>query len=542
MALLGAIADDFTGATDLATTLARGGMRTVQLIGAPEERGVPSQADAVVIALKSRTAPPVRAVEQSTAALSWLRHAGARQLLFKYCSTFDSTDRGNIGPVADALLDRLGGDFTVFCPAFPENGRTVYRGYLFVGDVLLSESGMRDHPLTPMRDANLRRVLGRQTPHHVGLVPLEAVRAGAAAVRTEVARPRRGGCRHAFLDAVQDADLLTIGEAVADLSLVTGGSGIALGLPENFRRAGLLDAVVICSPSELREAQARRVIEAGKPVLAELPLAMSYAGGAALAALARRRNVTVMVAHTQRYMPAVRAVRDHVAAGRLHVHHVLARCLFFRRRNVGWTGRIRSRADNVLWHHSCHMVDTCLWILGMPPVDRFAARGRIGPIYPATGIPMGLDISIATPAGRLINIGMSYHSKDTGLDFLFIGEERTLHTAGHSLLHRGTVLYDAAAHHEYVANEPEDREFFAALAGGAAGSRPVRCAARAGGPSAGAGPESRAAMPLCGGRSGGIRRRRVSLSLRCLRVRDRVAPGTPPPDPGAVQPAARRPG
>ena len=240
--LLGAIADDFTGATDLANTLVRHGMRTVQLIGVPKQ-SVPEQVDAVVVALKSRTTPAAEAVAQSLAALRWLESADTRQVFFKYCSTFDSTDQGNIGPVADALLDALGADFTVFCPAFPENGRTIYRGYLFVGEVLLSESGMRDHPLTPMRDANLCRVLARQTVHKVGLVPLAAVSQGAAAVRAEFARLRREGCRHAVLDAVSDADLLALGEALAELRLVTGGSGIALGLPENFRRAGLLERV-----------------------------------------------------------------------------------------------------------------------------------------------------------------------------------------------------------------------------------------------------------------------------------------------------------
>ncbi|HWI28148.1 MAG TPA: 3-oxo-tetronate kinase [Stellaceae bacterium] len=237
--LLGAIADDFTGATDLANTLVRQGMRSVQLIGVPQGRA-PDDVDAIVVALKSRTIAANEAVAQSLAALGWLKSEGARQLLFKYCSTFDSTDQGNIGPVADALLDALGEDFTVFCPAFPENGRTIYRGYLFVGEVLLSESGMRDHPLTPMRDANLRRVLARQTPHKVGLVPLAAVKSGAVAVRAEFARLKRDGFRHAILDAVEDGDLLSLGEALADLRLVTGGSGIALGLPENFRRAGLL--------------------------------------------------------------------------------------------------------------------------------------------------------------------------------------------------------------------------------------------------------------------------------------------------------------
>jgi 3-dehydrotetronate 4-kinase len=233
--LLGAIADDFTGATDLANTLVRNGMRTVQLIGTPAGRA-PEDVDAVVVALKTRTIPAADAVAQSLAALRWLQAASTRQIFFKYCSTFDS----NIGPVADALMEALRTDLTVFCPAFPENGRTIYRGYLFVGDVLLSESGMRDHPLTPMRDANLGRVLERQTPHKVGLMPLQAVRRGPEAVRSEFARLRREGCRHAILDAVDDADLTTLGTVLADFPLVTGASGIALGLPENFRRAGLL--------------------------------------------------------------------------------------------------------------------------------------------------------------------------------------------------------------------------------------------------------------------------------------------------------------
>ena len=237
--LLGAIADDFTGATDLANTLVRHGMRTVQLIGVPA-RLAPEDVDAVVVALKSRTIPAADAIAQSLAALRWLQAASTQQIFFKYCSTFDSNDCGNIGPVADALMEALGTDLTVFCPAFPENGRTIYRGYLFVGDVLLSESSMRDHPLTPMRDANLQRVLARQTPHKVGLVPLQAVRRGLEAVRCELARLRREGFRYAVLDAVEDADLMTLGAVLADFSLVTGASGMALGLPENFRRVGLL--------------------------------------------------------------------------------------------------------------------------------------------------------------------------------------------------------------------------------------------------------------------------------------------------------------
>jgi uncharacterized protein YgbK (DUF1537 family) len=240
--LLGAIADDFTGATDLANTLVRQGMRTVQLIDVPA--GPPDGAldgvDAVVIALKSRTIPAADAVARSLAALAWLQAAGVKQVLFKYCSTFDSTAKGNIGPVAEALMAAMGVDFTIYCPAFPENGRTIFKGYLFVGDGLLSESGMRDHPLTPMRDANLVRVLAAQTTRPVGLVPLSAVLAGPAAIRSEFERLELSGTSHAVVDAVTDSDLHLLGEAVAGLKLITGGSGLALGLPANFRRQGLL--------------------------------------------------------------------------------------------------------------------------------------------------------------------------------------------------------------------------------------------------------------------------------------------------------------
>jgi 3-dehydrotetronate 4-kinase len=236
--LLGAIADDFTGATDLANMLVRGGMRTVQLLGVPD--GAPPEADAVVVALKSRTIAPGDAVTQSLAALAWLRGAGARQFFFKYCSTFDSTERGNIGPVAEALMDALGADFTIACPAFPETGRTIFRGYLFVGDVLLSESGMKDHPLTPMTDANLVRVLQRQSARKVGLVAYGAVAAGPGAIQARFAALRREGIGLAIVDAVSDADLQAIGTACAELALVTGGSGVAIGLPRNFRERGLL--------------------------------------------------------------------------------------------------------------------------------------------------------------------------------------------------------------------------------------------------------------------------------------------------------------
>ena len=238
--LLGAIADDFTGATDLCNTLVRRGMRTVQLIDAPGPQTAAPDAEAVVVALKSRTVPAAQAIDDSLAALAWLQRAGARQILFKYCSTFDSTDAGNIGPVGEALMAALGADFTLYCPAFPEAGRTIYQGYLFVGEVLLSESGMRDHPLTPMRDPCLVRVLQRQSRGRVGLVPAAIVGRGAAAIRDAFARMRAKGFVHAIVDAIADRDLEAIGEAAADFKLITGGSGIALGLPENFRRQGLL--------------------------------------------------------------------------------------------------------------------------------------------------------------------------------------------------------------------------------------------------------------------------------------------------------------
>ncbi|MDR5837977.1 3-oxo-tetronate kinase [Caballeronia sp. LZ034LL] len=238
-ALLGCIADDFTGATDLANMLVRGGMRTVQTIGVPEA-GARIEADALVVALKSRTIDAKEAVRQSLDALDWLRAQGCTQFFFKYCSTFDSTDRGNIGPVADALLDALGDDFTIACPAFPENGRTLFRGHLFVGDVLLSESGMEHHPLTPMTDPNLVRVLQRQTPSKVGLLRYDTIAQGADAVRAGIAGLRQEGVRLAIADAVSDADLYTLGEACRDLALITGGSGVALGLPRNFGAANRL--------------------------------------------------------------------------------------------------------------------------------------------------------------------------------------------------------------------------------------------------------------------------------------------------------------
>lgn len=236
--LIGAVADDLTGASDLANSLARTGMRTLQSVGLP--KGAAPDCDALVVGLKTRSIQPRNAVFQSLEACAWLRAQGARQILFKYCSTFDSTKEGNIGPVAKALMEATGSPYTIFCPAFPANRRTIFQGHLFVGDRLLSESGMQNHPLTPMTDPDLRRWLGYQSDVPVGLADLSEVRKGAASLRAAFARLAAAGQRFIVVDAVSDDDLLVIGEACAGLPLVTGGSGVALGLPANFRREGAL--------------------------------------------------------------------------------------------------------------------------------------------------------------------------------------------------------------------------------------------------------------------------------------------------------------
>jgi uncharacterized protein YgbK (DUF1537 family) len=298
--LLGCIADDFTGATDLAGMLVRAGMRTVQMIGVPQGP-LPQDVDAVVVALKSRATPAAEAVAQSVAALQWLRQAGCTQFYFKYCSTFDSTEAGNIGPVADALMHELNTSFTIACPAFPENQRTIFKGHLFVGDVLLGESGMHNHPLTPMTDSNLVRVLQRQTRRKVGLISHEAVGKGATAISARIAALQADGVEIAIVDATSNDDLMQIGAACADLPLVTAGSGIALGLPQNFRNKGLLGdsnaadalrypqglrAVISGSCSVATNAQVAHFIESGRPAFAVDPLALAAGEDVAAQALA----------------------------------------------------------------------------------------------------------------------------------------------------------------------------------------------------------------------------------------------------------------
>lgn len=237
--VFGAIADDFTGATDLAGLLARSGARVSLRIGVPQhppEDTAPFE----VIAMKCRTAPVEEAVSACRTALKWLQAAGAERFFWKYCSTFDSTAEGNIGPVAEALMADLGTDQTIYCPAFPENGRAVFMGNLFVGQVPLAESPMKDHPLTPMCDSNLMRLLTPQVTNRVGLLDRLTVAKGADAIRTELARLASDEVAHVIVDAVADEDLTTIARACQDLPLMTGGSALAMPLPELYRADGRL--------------------------------------------------------------------------------------------------------------------------------------------------------------------------------------------------------------------------------------------------------------------------------------------------------------
>jgi uncharacterized protein YgbK (DUF1537 family) len=293
---LGCIADDFTGASDLANNLVRAGMRVVQTIGVPTSP-LSAEVDAVVVALKSRTIAPQEAVSQSLQALRWLQTQGASQIYFKYCSTFDSTAQGNIGPVTDALMAALGTDFTIATPAFPDNKRTVFKGYLFAGDTLLNESGMQNHPLTPMTDANLVRVLQAQTQRVVGLVDYTVVARGADAVRDRIQALKDEGVGIAIVDAISNDDLMRLGPALKDMPLVTAGSGVAIGLPQNFGiapseqasvlpQASGLQAVVSGSCSLATNAQVLAFIKSGWPALAIDPLRMASGIDVAAEALA----------------------------------------------------------------------------------------------------------------------------------------------------------------------------------------------------------------------------------------------------------------
>ena len=294
---LGCIADDFTGATDLANNLVRAGMRVVQAIGVPT-KPLDAGADAVVVALKSRTLPKDQAIAQSLAALSWLQAQGAQQIYFKYCSTFDSTAQGNIGPVTEALMDAMGTDFTIATPAFPDNQRTVFKGHLFVGDVLLSESGMQNHPLTPMTDANLVRVLQAQCQRKVGLLDYKVVALGEAVISARIDALREQGVGIAIVDATSNDDLLRLGPALKGMPLVTAGSGVAIGLPANWQLKPTgsasdlpapmgFQAVVSGSCSMATNRQVASFIALGRPALALDPLQIAQQAAAGIDGVAQ---------------------------------------------------------------------------------------------------------------------------------------------------------------------------------------------------------------------------------------------------------------
>ena len=346
--ILGVIADDFTGATDVASMLVRAGLRTVQVIGVPggAVAAEVASADAVVVALKSRTSPAAAAVADAMAALRWLQGAGAQQFYFKVCSTFDSTPAGNIGPVAEALMAALGTDLVIVCPASPENGRTVFCGHLFVGDQLLSDSGMRSHPLTPMTDANLVRVLQAQCQGRVGLLRHDTVAGGAGPIADRLDQLRQDGVRLVIADAVDNADLQRLAAGAAHLPLWVAGSGLALGLPALLAEAGrvTLDAqaarldsvsdarspaaVLAGSCSLATQSQVAHWIQAGRPAMRIDPAALARAEPVASAALAwaaaQGQPVLIYATTDANSLAATQASLGVAAAGAL-VEQALAR-------------------------------------------------------------------------------------------------------------------------------------------------------------------------------------------------------------------------
>lgn len=329
--VLGAIADDFTGATDLAGLLARSGVRVSLRIGVPD--APPSDTAAFeVIALKSRTAPVAEAVAQVRDALAWLQSAGAQRFFWKYCSTFDSTSQGNIGPVAEALMADLDTDQTIYCPAFPENGRAIFMGNLFVGRQPLAESPMKDHPLTPMRDSNLMRLLAPQVTRPVGLADRLTVAQGAPALRAELARLRAEGTAHVVVDAVANSDLETIAEACRDMVLMTGGSAVAMPLPGLYLADGTLsadaqpaprpdlapDAVLLSgSCSAMTNAQVAAYLTTGAPGYRLDPLHLAEAGpGAALDWLAAQSLSAAPLVYATAEPASVKAAQARLGAVR----------------------------------------------------------------------------------------------------------------------------------------------------------------------------------------------------------------------------------
>ncbi|MBB4216400.1 uncharacterized protein YgbK (DUF1537 family) [Rhizobium sp. BK212] len=274
--LLGSIADDYTGASDLANTLTKNGLRTVQTVGIPDPTLALPDVDAVVVSLKIRSVPAPDAVTAATSAERWLRQRGAGHVLYKICSTFDSTDAGNIGPVTEALSEAAGGGSVLVTPAFPETGRTVYLGHLFVGSQPLNESPLKDHPLNPMHDANLVRVLARQSRNAVGLVDLTAIAAGPDAVKAKLDALRTAGVTIAIADAIFERDLETLGEIALETPVSTGASGLGLGLARALVRSGRISSGGATTADAIRPVGGLSAIVAGscsKATLRQLDVA-----------------------------------------------------------------------------------------------------------------------------------------------------------------------------------------------------------------------------------------------------------------------------
>lgn len=341
--VLGCIADDFTGATDIAGLLARSGARVSLRIGVPSEPPTDTAAFEV-IALKSRTAPKAEAIAETRAAYNWLKQAGAQRFFWKYCSTFDSTAEGNIGPVAEALMADIGTDQTIYCPAFPENGRSIFMGNLFVGEQPLAESPMKDHPLTPMRDSNLMRLLSPQVTRDVGLINRLTVAEGPQAVRTALDSLRDNGTAHVVVDAVANADLGVIAEASRHLPLLTGGSAIAMPLPALYAADGLLELdgaqaaydipqartiVLSGSCSAMTNAQVAHYRAAGAPSYQLDPMTLAAHGvDAVLAWLAEQDLGEAPLIYATADPASVKAAQDKLgrdAAGAL-IEDVLSAC------------------------------------------------------------------------------------------------------------------------------------------------------------------------------------------------------------------------
>ena len=342
-ALFGAIAVDFTGATDLAGLLARSGVPVSLRIGVPTE--APGEtAPLEIIALKCRTVPPEEAVAETREALDWLRRAGATRFFWKYCSTFDSTGHGNIGPVAEALMRDLDTAQTIYCPAFPENGRSIFMGNLFVGELPLAESPMKDHPLTPMRDSNLMRLLAPQVTRPVGLANRLVVAQGPEALRQRLGELRESGTAHVVVDAVANEDLYTIAEACQDMVLLTGGSALAMPLPNIWLKEGRLSrsdmpvavrhedgpAIVLSgSCSAMTNRQVAAFLSGGSPSFRLDPLALVEQGPAlALQWLAGQDLGATPIIYATAEPASVRAAQDKLGAERAGslVEAALAAC------------------------------------------------------------------------------------------------------------------------------------------------------------------------------------------------------------------------